>query len=701
MARQLALTKVARGVYLGLQLGLLVTVAVLLGRQAVRRPQPSPLTPAAVPPPTAELKTKAPPPEPVQPTKLLDLGSADRLASEGRWEEARQSYDEIARLSARGVRITAMYRAAVCTEALGDYPGAETRYAALRAEVTDPTAAAVLLISQARCWLRMGMVDQSVQAAVDVLLQQSGELGDHPVVHEARYLLALAASRPAADQLATALGGDPLLKTAAAEPEWIPAYSLRWIQPVLLATGRPSVQSPADEFFQVERLGAGAADLRIDIFQRQIPVQELLEATAREGGVTIQLTAAAAERIREHRFRVHVRQALLSQLLGYLSVRLGLSWTADQDSRLTIRTTEELTGDARSTWRMSLAERLTREANVWLPNHPALSVAYLQLGLLYLAYQQHAQALAAFERALEEDSYKPAVIAAAFNAAIVSLLQRDYPAATKRLYFVVDAAPGSAIASRAHQLLGRTHLNRGQWPNAVSECRRALLTAPDRRQRALSALWLAMAYLFDENAAAAQQTLKRERRLLRSVPWTPLYRFLHAYTEYVQTTDPDRYLRTELLASVVEMPDFRHLGTPGIFLAGDAARRLGLEDLMRDLYEKHIDVLWPGRLADLIHQRLVEYYRDRGKYRLALEHLFAQSSHAGESGLVAAKVQQAVLYLEDGNYAKAIATARAALNDARDEETIRRLLGIMGEAYRRSGDHQRAALCFMGRLPLE
>ncbi len=210
-----------------------------------------------------------------------------------------------------------------------------------------------------------------------------------------------------------------------------------------------------------------------------------------------------------------------------------------------------------------------------------------------------------------------------------------------------------------------------------------------------------MAYLFDENPAAAVQTLKREQRLLRLLPWAPMHRFLHAYAEYIQTSNPDRYLRTELLASAVELPDLRWLGTPGIFLLGDAARRLGLDDLMRDVYEKHVDALWPGRLADLVHQRLVEYYRERGKYRLALEHLFAQSSHGDATGLLDAKIQQAMLYLEDGDYAKALSTARAALNEAKDEAAIRELLAVMGEAYRRSGDHRRAALCFMGRLPLE
>lgn len=684
-------------VYWGIQAGVLWLLFTLVTRYSQN--QQSPLQPAAIPPPVAEEPSPPPPLEPHQPARLLDLRAADRLFEERRWNEALEAYEQIASVAARGVRLTAAYRAALCMEALGDYPAAERRYSELRAVVARPLPASVFLISQARCWLRMGLLDRSLQAAADVLIQQSADLSGHDVLHEARYLLALAVTAP---DWAGVAGEAPVLvghRPHRVDPDWIPTYAKSWIQPVLFTGEEPATTTPVGEQLEVARIAADITDVRINVYRRHTPVLNLLEEIAEKAGFTIAVEPEAREVLKQENTRAHVSGLLLSHLLSYLSARYRLAWQAEE-GKVTIRSCATLDEGSRLAWQCNLAERLIREANVWLPEHPALTIAFCRLGVLRQTLGDARGAEEAYTAGIREASDRSATLACHYNLGLLAVLEQDFSRATTHLYSVVDAAPGTELAAKAHLLLGMLHLVRGSTPNGVAECRRALLASVRPSQRALAAVWTACAYLLDKNPAAALQVLEEHERELQAGEPAVAARFLRAYARFLAEGNNES-LKSDLLAAAIAAADSTMLGTPGCYLVGDALRRLGLDDLMKDVYERRVGDLMPGVLREEILGRLVDYYQERGNFEAALQHLLARGSQADARSLLATRIRQIELQIANGQCALAIEQCRQVLREVHEPEQIRIVLGLMGRAYERLGDYRRAALCYGGRVPLE
>ncbi len=687
-----AIKNIGHILYWGMQVAVLWTLLTLLSRYS--QLQQSALQPAALPVPEATEHVERPLPQPQEPARLLDLAAADRLFRERRWKEALDAYEQIAELASKGVRVTALYRAALCLEALGDYPGADRRYSELRASVTVPLPATILLVSQARCWLRMGLTDRAIRAATDVLIQQAADLGDHDALHEARYILALAVGLVGGDRAEQGTE----LRPARVHFDWVPEYALRWIEPVLLLDG-DDVNGAVEEKIEVTRVAPEVTDLRIDVYLRSIDALRLLEQTAQQGGIELELEPGVSDLLKGEAFRVHVSGLLYSHLLTYLAARYGLVWEA-RDGAVQLALAEHMAPPARQSWHANLTERLVRDANVWLPDHPALSIAYVQLGLLRHRQRDTDGARDAYSAAIREATDKGAVLAAHYNLALVAVEEQHFSEAVPHLYGVVDAAPGTELAARAHLLLGRLHLLRGNTPNGVTECRRALLNAVDPQQRGLAVLWTACAYLLDENPAAAGELLREYRGDFVTGPQQAVARFLDAFAAF-QGGNRDEQLKAELLSGAIVASSTNLLGTPGVFLIGDALYRLGLEDLMRDVYEKHVDRLMPGALREQILERLVQYYHQRGNYQAALRHLLAQSARSDPNRLLQTRIRQIELQIGNKQYAVALQLCREVLREIKQTEQVRTVLALMGQAYEAMGDYKRAAMCYGGRIPLE
>ncbi len=123
------------------------------------------------------------------------LERGDQLILEGNYEAALAIYQPPEADAAPPFHSSLQYRIGVCQEALGRWDQAISAYRAVSSHGATPTIVAAGQVGQARIWIRMRKLVEAKKLLCDLTLR-SGHPGleEHPLLADARFLLALTAS---------------------------------------------------------------------------------------------------------------------------------------------------------------------------------------------------------------------------------------------------------------------------------------------------------------------------------------------------------------------------------------------------------------------------------------------------------------------------------------------------------------------------
>ena len=242
----------------------------------------------------------------------------------------------------------------------------------------------------------------------------------------------------------------------------------------------------------------------------------------------------------------------------------------------------------------------------------------------------------------------------------------------------------------------------GEPEHAISPLRRALAGSPGSNSQPAAVLTLAAAYILNGNFRLANVILGDYHKTLGQQPYNTTGIFLGAYAHYLAQDEQRRQgtrQGSDLLAALWGVTEERVLGPVGKLLIGRAYRDLGLNEEMAAVYQKALPRS-KGPLAAEMAYVLAEDLFARNQRKDAARLYAALSKQPGGKWVDAAQIRLAEIALQDDRPQDSLVWCRKFLNEKRTVDRPK-VLKLMGQAYEKTGDYRRAALCFGGVIPTE
>src|SRR5579885_629317 len=635
-----------------------------------------------------------PPKEQPPPPAVGDIGRADDLLREGRYEAALAIYQPLSAGAAAPLRDGLVYRVALCQEGLGRWDQALASFRAVASRTANRQAAAAAQLGQARVWVRMRRPAEARAALYDLLLRPSGSSPrDQAVRADARFLLALALTQEAWH----AGRPGPLSDAVAAHRanDWSVERVLDWAAPPR-GPEPPPVGAEGTVAVRPPRHAAGQPTVRAAV--RNMPVADLIDRLARGAGLRPQWTAAARQQAADRSRSVTVENVPLPDVLRALAGPLGLVWQV-QGGALSVSAEAEMGKEELAAYRVAAARRALLDALVAHPEHGMAAAACLELGNRWAAEGRPNEAAVWYQRLISDFPRSPVSVEGAYNLALVQRRLGDLAAARQSFFRVVDRNPAHELAPLAYLKIGQMALYQCEPERALSPLRKALSGGTGSGAQPAAVVNLAAAYLLVGNPGAARAALLDHRECLGREPYRAAAAFLDSLARFRLTAEQKQREREAgvLLGTLLAAQEDAVLGAPGRLLAGQAYRELAMPEQTARLYEKMIPTV-QGPLRDEMLCTLAEVWQAGGR-RDAAAKLYAALADApsGRWG-PHAQFRLAEMALEERSTNDCLRWCQKLLREGRYPDAAA-VLKLMGRACEQAGDYQQAARCFRGEVP--
>ena len=633
-------------------------------------------------------------PEPRHPAVRAHLDEADLLIRTGRYELALAVCAPAADRAVARLRDAFRYRKALCLEGLGRWDQALAAYRTVARRSPSSLMACAAQLGQARVWLRRRRPGEGKELLGNLLLR-SGEpsLRDHPLVADARYLLALALAREYLESQPADVVEPPLSHTAS---DWSLERALSWGALPKAGQPAPAVPEPAAETVSVQRVGPGDEEVLVRVAVQEMTVPAVLDRLTERAGLRLEWSAAARGKAEGRTLHIVLGPMPLPDFLRALGTSLGLSWKTGR-RRLLLRSEDEETGPDRPT-RLVNARRALGEAVLNFPGHPLTPVAYLEMGNLADAAGRPNEALAWYRRIIREWPRSPLVAEAYYNRGLLQRRAGENAAARQTFYRVVDRGPGHELAPLAYWHIGRLYLEDNEPEQALSPLRRALLASRGSPVEPAVVLTMATAYLLADNPRAANRTLVQHRALVGRQGFRRAAAFLDTLARYRACTErlAKRREANDLMTCLLALGDGRSLGAPGMVLMARAYHELGLDEPLIPFARKALVGL-RGPLAAELSYVLAEAHLAADQRGPAGE-LYAAVAGGRGRRATAARLRLAELALQERNAPECLKWCRKLLQEKEGTDPTA-VLRLMAGAYELTGERDKAIRCLSGQVP--
>jgi tetratricopeptide (TPR) repeat protein len=649
---------------------------------------------AELPPPGSPpegIKPEAPSPE----QAAGDIGRADDLLREGRYERALAAYAPLAENSVSPLREGLLYRIGLSEEGLGQWDQALASYRAIISRSAVPQTTSAAQLGQARVWIRMRRPEEAKAVLRDLVLNSANPiLRDLPQLQDARYLFALAHTISRGNQ--DKPSSFHLVVVGFTTSDWSVDRYLTWATPET-----PAEKGDLDkdhEALLVQKFGKTLDQAQARILQHQVGLSTLLDRLLAEAGYLSEWTNQAQELAIGRTVSLNVINMSVTELLRILSDSLGLVWKLDGKT-VRFSADSEVSKEFLATYRSWVTRRILQNAITTYPGHYFAPAAYLELGNLEAQQNNPADAIIWYERLIREMPHSPVMIEANFNLGLMQSRLGDFALARKSFYQVVDGSPAHELTPLAYLEAGRSHLEEGDYLQAINPLRRALAAAAGSSAQGAAAITLAATYLLVDKPSATNEILFENREKVSREPLRGVAAFLDSYARHKLASNRKQAEREagDVLAALLGAQKTNLLGPVGSLLAGQAYRDLGMTDQMAKVFEKAISEA-RGPAGSEMMVTLAEYYYTADKKNEAVRLLSTLSQTESAKWQVTAKLRLAEIALKEQKPQECLDQCRVLLTDKKAQDKIP-ILNLMGKAYEVNGDHQRAARCFAGQTP--
>lgn len=626
------------------------------------------------------------------------LQVADDLLRDGSASRAMELYADLVRDKENYIPYDALaYRFVLAREVQGDFEKALVLYRDLVRMSEDPRIITASVLGQSRVLLRSGRLDAARLLLCRALsLPSVVECQDQTLVGEILHVMAQVDAQDILRGRSNDLLKDEIC--AFAEPAWSVDQVLDLVQRSKLAATAP-VQEKA---IVVHRMFENRPqDALISVSVKKQSIHAILELFRQALGVEIEWSDRVAASLEPISETLNLTNVSFASVLDLLSISHGLAWSHDQRI-FRIQLDEELDTKERRAQRYARAERNLLTALNNFPTHRFAPYGHLALGNLYFLENNLEGAGTEFRQVTQKFPTSKINVEASFNLAKVLLKQQRDAEALAYFYRAVDTGTGHPLRATAYAYIGRMHLESGKVREAVRPLLRGLSAADGELVQPTLAVLLAQAYLFADNAHAANAVLMEYRQLLSRSPQKHLAALLASLARFRalrQAEDADEPGRS-LVISVVPAAENPTFGRQAIILIGQAYSAIGMASEMASLFEKELAVDGTGFVADELRSKLAEHYQILGDYEKALEILTELEKSSDVDAVRKAFLRKAKLALVMGHTDACLQACYDLLDQPAVAEAYRRdALRLLGQLYAMHDDHEHAALCFAGMLP--
>ena len=634
-----------------------------------------------------------------QDRELIDLKAGiargDTLVREGRYQTAFEGYRYLIGDIESSGQATVLYRIALCSEQIGKWDEALKCYRHVARISPESVIFAACQVGEARTYIRQSRLPEAKALLWDVFLK-SGEpaLRNHPLVGETCYLLGCLLTTEA-------VPSEPFLSLATTRrpsilADWSPEPCIAWIAPTADVANHGADSPP--ELPKIRRIGPRFDDLLCSFSTRDALVRDSVTRLASSAGLRLKWSERAQQRAEARKITIVVEEARLAEVLSAVSDLVGLVWKVT-GTDLSFVDDEEPSVDELSSYRAALAKRVLREAVQSFPGSSMSLPGFLDLGNLEFTAGNLSEACGWYERLIRETPQSTAKLEAYYNLGIARRRLNQRTAARQAFYRVVDQRRGHELEALAYLQVAHAHLQDYEFDQAIRPVRRSVSEGVGTPVQPLAALTLAAAYLLTKNPRAANTALVESRGQLLEPRYRVMTSFLDALARYRCVVEQRAGQReaSELLSAVWAARRSDVLGPIGQLLMGQAYQELGLADQMAELYQ---DVLPKARgpIASEMTCTLAEYFLATDEYGRAEPLLVFLANANDPRWAPRAYLRLAELAFRQGHPKDCLKWGGRLTADPAAKQ-FPRVLHLMGQAYEKLGEYDRAAKCFSGEWP--
>ena len=639
------------------------------------------------PPPVQNLSHARLPPVLQPPTEKMDRARADELFKEGRPDQALAAYQTLAAARKIPPASDLSYRMALCHEELAAWDNALRIYQDLVQHGRDAEAAAAQL-GQGAVHFRRGQPGEA-SALLWPLVLQAGRFGPE----------CAAPCRSSLSAGSIACRGQRRRHLRARKNETLPPARMPWRLEASSIGRRLDLPKPAEkveEKIVVTQANAGSEPVLVEAFVPRSPVLQSLERLAKAGNLQMSWSPKAEKAVEGRLISMALANRNLLDVLQAMLAPYDLVCRID-DGQASIACAEEVRGDVLMHHRRLQAKRALQSAALVHPNHALTPAAYLALGNLEAGHDL-TEALAWYERLLQEHPRSRLTLEAAFKRGALLQQAGKYPEAQKAFFQVADEAPGHPLTPHALLRIGRMRLEAGELQKAVSILKRSHALATDVPTRAVAALTLGAALALSEQPRATTELLSNHREPFQVESCRQSAAFLAAYARHRSAAQAKQVRRedTELLAALMAWQDDAFQGGLGQLLKGLAYADLGMLEQVVPILEKALPHE-QGPLAREMTFRLADALA-RTKKTAEATRLFTELAESKGPWSHQAHFELATLDLQGDRIQSCLDRCRQLLGEP-STLSHAAILNVMGRAYERQGRFDQAARCFAGNVP--
>ena len=617
------------------------------------------------------------------------------LIREERYSEALRELETPSEPNHDHKAVVHRYRAALCWEGLREWQKAADIYAALAEEESMSAQKIAFQIGQSRCWMHLQRTsDLRAMLARFVLMSGHPAMRERAYIGEVFFLQAeLEATEfplpaPPSPFRADGLASVPMTQA-------IERY-LDWIGPPAAHVEKSHDQDDLEKDVDLTRNSRNEELHLVSAALKPRPVPELLMRLCKAANWKLHMSADSESLLSGRTTPLYVSRLPIGDVISAICESTGVRWSLS-DGRLELQATTESIGNFEQ---QSLrARNALRRAVTAAPDHPSVIFARLTLGNLEFQSKRYGDAAPLFHKILLDKPHDPRALAAAYNLGLTQMQLNDRRAARDSFLEVIDRAPSDRWTALAWSWTARTHLDEGSVSGAVYPYKQALKFAGESDVRPAATLGLSTALLLSGKPLDAHTVMKPLQRTWRQESYRGIAAFLDAYCRFSaaqnnRTTQLKE--RDDLVMAILAYGVDSPTGPAGTLLFGQACREASFAPLLLEHYDRAMESL-QGPLALRMNWEAGEQLLSMGRLDAAMQRFLAVAAvDEGEWG-ARSRLQLAEIELRNGQPRKSLKLCREVVGSypsLRDAALV-----VMGKSFAKLGDHERAAICFGGKMP--
>jgi tetratricopeptide (TPR) repeat protein len=635
----------------------------------------------------------------VDPNFRHQLQVADDLLRDGSASRAMELYADLVRDQNTNIAYDALaYRFTLAREVQGDFGRAVVLYRDLVRMSEDPRIVTAAVLGQARVLLRSGELDAArLLLCRSLSLPSVVDCRDPTLVGEIIHVLA----QVDAQEILRGRFDDLLADNscAVAEPNWSIDQVLSLIDRSSVASETEIQSVPVVVHRQFENRPQDA--ILSTAFQK-LPLNVVTDHLSQALAIEIEWSERAAHSLESETETLVAANLTLGTVLDLLAISHALTWTRT-DNHFFIKLDDELDTSERLAQRLARSQRTLLAAIANHPTHRFAPYCHLALGNLYFLDNNLEGASTEYRQVTQKFPTSKINTEASFNLAKVLLAQNRQPEALTHFYRAVDTGTGHPLRATAYAFVGRMQLEAGNIRDAIRPLMRGLSVADGDPVQPTLAVLLAGGYLMADNAHAANAVLMEYRSTLARSPQKHLAALLASLARFQAIRDPKEREDPgrSLVMSIEAAASKQWFGHHTPLILGRAYDAIGMASEMAILLEEALKHARPGWVADQMRSRLADHFRVLGDNQKAIAFLTDLEKSADLDAVRDASLRKADLALSMGLANECLGSCYTILEQEGMADSYRReALRLLGQTYALHDDHENAALCFAGMIPV-